>query len=215
MEAKELKGRANKGSKFWIQTLVNLDGGRSLTKSIQEESREIGAIKWLSPLKKKQYQEYQITEILSEEELDLHQWPEKGPKWDGVGIDDRRKIILIEAKGHPGETIARCAALSENSLTLIKESLQNTHDRLNPNHPYQQGVWMDEYYQLANRLTFLRLLEEAKIDARLILLNFVNDPTHKATSSIQWQKHYSDLFTKMTGTSKPPKNVVMVNYDVG
>lgn len=215
MENKKLKGRSDKGSRFWIQTLVNLDGGRALTKAIQEECREIGAIKWLSPLKKKAYQEYEIREILSEEEADFHQWPEKGPKWDGVGVDDQRKVILVEAKGHPEESRTRCLAKSEESLALIHESLKDTHDRLNGSHPFHKDIWMNEYYQLANRLTFLRLLEEAGFDAKLVLLNIVNDPTHRSTTGIEWQKHYSDLFTKMTGTSKLPKNVVMIYYDVG
>lgn len=43
-------GRGVKGSKFWIQTLVNLDTGLALTKKITTIEPSIKTIEWLSPL---------------------------------------------------------------------------------------------------------------------------------------------------------------------
>ena len=39
------KGRGEKGSKFWMQTLVNLHNGIELTKEIQMRDNTIGDIK--------------------------------------------------------------------------------------------------------------------------------------------------------------------------
>ncbi len=41
-------GPAQKGSKYWIQTLVNLNNGKKFTKEIQKADPTIGEITWLS-----------------------------------------------------------------------------------------------------------------------------------------------------------------------
>jgi hypothetical protein len=149
------KAREHKGSKFWIQTLVNLDHGRALSKAIQTEDRSIGEIKWLSPLRSDNYGELHTKQIPGLKKADLSFWPRKGPLWDGVGVDDKGCILLVEAKAHVSETKSKCRASSGMSKNLINQSLNQTHDALSfPPHNYDEDIWLNEYYQFGNRLAF-------------------------------------------------------------
>lgn len=215
MPSNTSKGRGSKGSKFWMQTLVNLDDGNALSKAIQTEDNSIGDIKWLSPLKDNDYTELKTKQIPGLEKADFSFWPDNGPWWDGVGIDANGCILLIEAKGHVAETKTKCAASSETSRTRIKQSMQEAHDVLTFSRNYDEEVWLNKYYQLGNRLTFLVKLREQGYNVKLVLLNIVDDPTHITTSFHEWERHYNDVFQIMLGRTKCPSNVVMVNFDVG
>lgn len=215
MPSNTSKGRGSKGSKFWMQTLVNLDNGNALSKAIQTEDNSIGDIKWLSPHKDNDYTELKTKQIPGLEKSDFSFWPDNSPWWDGVGIDDKGCILLIEAKGHVAETKTKCSASSETSRERIKQSMQEAHNILMSSHNYDEDAWLNKYYQLGNRLTFLVKLTEQGYNVKLVLLNVVDDPTHIATSHDEWEKHYKDVFQIMFGTAKCPSNVVMVNFDVG
>lgn len=215
MPSNTSKGRGSKGSKFWMQTLVNLDNGNALSKAIQTEDNSIGDIKWLSPLKNESYGEPKTKQITGLEDADFSFWPDNGPWWDGVGIDDKGCILLVEAKGHVAETKTKCSASSELSREKICKSMQEAHDSLTNSHNYDEDAWLNKYYQLGNRLTFLVKLREQRFNVKLVLLNIVDDPTHIATSLDEWQKHYNDVFQVMLGTVKYPDKLIMVNFDVG
>lgn len=215
MPSNTSKGRGSKGSKFWMQTLVNLDNGNALSKAIQTEDNSIGDIRWLSPLKNDSYGELKTKQISGLEKADFSFWPDIGPWWDGVGIDDKGCILLVEAKGHVAETKTKCAASSETSRTMIKQSMQEAHDSLTNSHNYDEDSWLNKYYQLGNRLTFLVKLREQGYNVKLVLLNIVDDPTHIATSLEAWKRHYDEVFQIMIGRAKCPNNVVMVSLDVG
>lgn len=216
MPSNTSKGRGKKGSKFWMQTLANLDNGCALSKAIQTEDNSIGDIKWLSPLKNDNYGELKTKQIPGLEKADFSFWPDNGPWWDGAGIDDKGCILLVEAKGHVAETKTKCSATSEISREKICKSMQEAHDALTASlHIYDENVWSDKYYQLGNRLTFLVKLREQGYNVKLLLLNIVDDPTHIATSLDAWKRHYDDVFQIMLGRTKCPSNVVMVNFDVG
>lgn len=113
------KGRGLKGSKFWIQTLVNLDSGNALSKAIQRECHELGDIKWLSPLYENDYQEVKTHQIGRIHPGQVKFWPDAGPWWDGVGIDQHGCVILVEAKGHPRETLTSCSAKIRRALSRL------------------------------------------------------------------------------------------------
>jgi hypothetical protein len=215
MPSNTSKGRGRKGSKFWMQTLVNLDNGSTLSKAIQSVDNSIDGIKWLSPLKNDSYGELKTKQIPGLEKADFSFWPDNGPWWDGVGIDDKGCILLVEAKGHVAETKTKCAASSKISREKICKSMQEVHDGLTNSHNYDEEAWLNKYYQLGNRLTFLVKLRDQGYNVKLVLLNIVDDPTHIATSLDAWKKHYNDVFGIMLGTAKYPNNVVMVNLDVG
>lgn len=78
MPSNTSKGRGSKGSKFWMQTLVNLENGNALSKAIQTEDNSIGDIKWLSPLKNDNYGELKTKQIPGLGKADFSFWPDNG-----------------------------------------------------------------------------------------------------------------------------------------
>ena len=219
MSSNTSKVRGSKGSKFWIQTLVNLDNGNALAKAIQSLDKSIGNIEWISPLKEDSYGEYKANKIPRVDKEHLSFWPDKGPWWDAIGIDGEGCILLVEAKANIGETRTSCNATSETSIDKIKQSMKEAHDSitlsLNIIHNYDENAWLNKYYQLGNRLTFLVKLREQGYNVKLILLNIIDDPTYKATSIDEWKKHYEEVFQIMLGTKTCPDNVNIVCFDVG
>lgn len=215
MASNTSKGRGRKGSKFWIQTIVSFADGRELSREIRSINNDVGKITWLSPLKPHDYAELKTKQIVGLETADFSFWPDKGPWWDAVGIDDKGCIFLVEAKAHVAETITKCKAKSDASKEKIKQSMREAHDSLNAYHPYDEDVWFNRYYQLGNRLTFLVKLREQGYNVKLVLLNIVADPTHIPTSLDEWEKHYNEVFGSMLGLGNPPENVLIVNVDVG
>jgi len=213
------KGRGEKGSKFWMQTLVNLDGGKTLEKAIRKEDASIGEIKWLSPCKVDNYAELKTEGIPGITKSVLSFWPDNGPWWDAVGVDKHGCILLFEAKAHASETKSHCAATDPNSILKIKNSMRAAHQTLTDgtlNSPsYNEHVWFNEYYQLGNRLTFLANLRDQHVDVKLILLNIVEDPTHISTPENEWKKHYEEVFNKMFGQNSAPAEVICMYFDVG
>ncbi len=82
-------------------------------------------------------------------------------------------------------------------------------------HVNDEKAWLEKYYQIGNRLTFLMMLREQRYNVKLVLLNMVKDSTHISTSLEDWEKHYKEVFQLLLGSSKCPENVVIVNFDVG
>ncbi|QSX09204.1 hypothetical protein J0B03_03830 [Alkalibacter rhizosphaerae] len=72
--------------------------------------------------------------------------------------------------------------------------------------------WMQT---LVNRLSFLVELRKQGIDAKLILLNLVDDPTHIKTGLDDWLRHYEEIYQTMLGTTRCPDHVLLINMDVG
>jgi len=213
------KGRGEKGSKFWMQTLVNLDGGKTLEKAVQKEDSSIGEIRWLSPLKADNYAELKTEGITGINKSILLFWPDNGPWWDGVGIDDKGCILLFEAKAHITETKSHCTATDPNSVLKIKNSMRDAHQSLTAGMPnsayYDEHVWFKEYYQLGNRLTFLAKLREQHVNVKLVLLNIVEDPTHISTPEKEWKDHYKEVFKKMLGQDSAPTDATCLYFNVG
>lgn len=75
---------------------MNLDEGNALSKAIRKNDSSIGNIRWLSPLKKDEYSELRIDKIDILKTADLSFWPDNGPWWDGIGIDDPTHIKTTE-----------------------------------------------------------------------------------------------------------------------
>jgi hypothetical protein len=223
------KGRGEKGSKFWMQTLIEINNGKVLTKEIQKKDSSIGDITWISPLKEEEYIEYKLnnSKIINKfgiNNKDMDFWPEGQPQWDAIGIaendnDGKRTIILIEAKSHLGEMNTLCTAKSDDSKILIEKTLKETYENLtqNKDKEFNKKIWMGTYYQLANRLAFLYKLRENRYNVKLVLLNIVNDPTHekdKQVSEEKWKKHYEEVFSEMLSNSKEPDDVIILNSEI-
>lgn len=213
------KGRGAKGSKFWIQTLVNLDNGEVLTKEINKKDGTIKSIEWLSPIVSNNYEELKTDKIIINghsfiNKSQLSFWPNNGPWWDAVGlakVNNEDTIILVEAKAHTSETKSKCSAKSETSIEKIKISMRDTHSELSKDE-YDEDMWVNHYYQLANRLTFLVQLRKRGIKVKLVLLNIVDDPTYIKTSEEEWDKHYEEVFNKMVGKSCDIKDLIILNF---
>lgn len=209
------KGRGKKGSKFWVQTIINSDMKIELERQIG-----IGKINWVSPLAKDNYVEYKlnqdyIVELIGIPKSSYNFWPANQPQWDAIGMTENT-IVLAEGKAHIGELKSSLSARKEESKMLICETMKKVFNECYIRGDFEK--WKRNYYQLGNRLTFLNIMNElVKIDGRqvkLVLLNIVNDPTHIPTSEVEWENSYSDIFIDMTGSAAPPKDVIMVNFHV-
>lgn len=208
-------GRGEKGSKFWIQTLVTI-GQEYLLNEIKHQLPHITTIKWESPKVSERYKELKTKDINQIEGASLAFWPDNGPWWDAIGIANDGTILLVEAKAHTKETKTKCKATAQKSKNLIKKSLMATHQALaTKGHKYVESIWYSDFYQLANRLSFLNHLSNQEFKVKLILLNIVDDPTYIKTSQVEWKEHYDDVFQKMLGTSVLPSNVILLNLNVG
>ena len=104
-------------------------------------------------------------------------WPQgRGiHNWDAVGWwgnPANREVVLMEAKAHPGELGSPWGATADDSRERIKRSLTKTAASL--------GItsidrWMNDYYQLANRLAVVHFLRKHGYHPHLLLVYFVGD----------------------------------------
>ncbi len=216
-------GRGVKGSKFWMQIVVE-------HQNLQDElNAQIGEpLIWISPLagKSDTFLEYQlndtyITKLLGISKAEATElfdfWAKRQPQWDGLAFSQSKETLyLIEAKAHLSELNSKCAASNQTSRALILASLSDTQKKYFPKGSFTS--WTDEYYQLANRLTFLKKLNEAPFGnikkVKLVLLNFTNDNSYIPTAESEWTEHYAEVFTKMTGSSTTPEDTLLIYFDV-
>lgn len=185
-------------------------------------------LRWISPLagEDETFQEYELRHKVMKKELGISDeeadtifsfWPKRQPQWDGIAISKDGKVLyLVEAKAHLTEMNSKLSASNKESIAKIKNALENVHNTY-----YKEGnlnAWIEHYYQLANRLTFLKYLNKTKFkkieQVKLVLLNFVDDITYQKTTEEQWKEHYEMVFKEMTGSSDVPEDVLLVNYKV-
>lgn len=209
------KGRRNKGSKFWVQTIIN-----SCMRTELERQIGLGKIKWISPLTEDDCAGYKlnqskIAELIGIPKESYDFWPSNQPQWDAIGITENT-IVLVEAKAHLKELNSRESAKDRESKMLIKETMKDVFDEYYSGGNFRK--WRRRHYELGNRLTFLKKLRELEgedgREVKLVLLNIVNDPTHIATTEEQWEKAYADILMKMTNEKPPLEDVIIVNYHV-
>ena len=217
------KGRGIKGSKYWIQTVVEDQILQNKLNSMIGEP-----LIWISPLAgpENTYDEYELKDpyvceqmgVSSEDAKFLFSfWPKRQPQWDGLALDSTgHTLYLVEAKAHLAELDSKCSASNPVSKELILNSMQTIHDQYFPNGDFNS--WVNNYYQLGNRLTFLRMLNEKRFghinSVKLVLLNFVNDKKYKPTAEREWLEHYENVWLEMIGESSAPQDVIVINYDV-
>ena len=218
------KGKGEKGSKFWIQILVNTGDGKVLSNEIKKLDSSIEDISWISPLEKDEYEEYKlnsskIIDKLGINKKDMDFWPQNQPQWDAIGIvencdKENNTIILVEAKAHVQEMNSACTAKDEKSIEIIEKAVRETWENLSAGNNFDREVWMEKYYQLGNRLAFLYKLKEKGYNVKLVLLNVVNDPTYKKNTEDEWMQHYKEVFGKMLGNTNTPEDVIIINVEV-
>ena len=216
---------AAKGSQFHIQSYVN-DYSDSLNQAIFSHSPSLLAytegqqdITWKSPLAVEDYKEYQddFFKLYYDDNVAIKQaiqdmrlyWPKKGPVWDGAGVvkgTAENGLLLVEAKSHLQETKSKIMASSEQSKDRIKKTITETKTQFCSAAPITP--WQEQYYQLANRLAYLYILnQKLQIPTWLILVNFVDDETlgqTKKTSRKQWLAHYQQVFQTLGISHQAP-----------
>lgn len=104
-------------------------------------------------------------------------WPQRGnvPNWDAVGIVTmmgKKEWLLVEAKANCEELRSSCKAQDEGGRPLIKRTLAATKERLGVS---PDKDWLDGYYQYANRIAVLKLLNECGVSACLLNIYFTGD----------------------------------------
>ena len=181
-------GPANKGSRFHLQKMVNLnqDYLNHLMLSNSPSLKEYSATQpiWVSPLSADNYREYSDNDFLNIiDQIGLRKklrefWPTGGPYWDALARVERkngeRGVILAEAKANIPELGGpnyACGAENissrnkiENSLVIVKQALGVKPDT----------DWMGDYYQYANRLAHLYFLYViCKVPTWLVYICFI------------------------------------------
>ena len=205
-----VSSKIKKGSQLLIEKYVN-NQQDFLNKSILMTSPSLlyfihkdKVINWESPLEK--YREYRNDFLGLYEEWDNakslieNYWPKSGPSWDGVatvlGKDGKKGLLLVEAKAHVQEMRSRLKAKDETSIDLIIGTIKEAKAFIGSQAPID--TWLNHYYQLANRLAYLYILNEKMyIPTWLVLINFIEDQSYKPTSIEEWVDHYHEVFTEM------------------
>lgn len=209
-----------------------------------ELSNSEGELEWVSPRLNENYHEYRLNEInhgyelneikrknIRREILELDDtnfktyfkfWPSKGhPVWDAIALSaDKTELFLFEAKAHIKEMETKCGSKSTENRNIIEKAMFEackyfSVDSVDVNRAVKD-IWMEKYYQLGNRLTFLYYMNNygknrdivlPKIKKiTLVLLNIVNDKYGK-TGITDWENYYSMVFQEMTGYNIPPQDV--------
>ena len=124
------KGLAEKGSKYWMQMIINSELKLRLNDFLKDD------INWLCPLKDKDnYSEYELRQekIVKETKITKDKykefWPPRQPQWDAIGISDNRKTLyLVEAKAHLKELKSNISA-GEESKCLITKTMKEIFDK--------------------------------------------------------------------------------------
>jgi len=229
------------GSEYWIRKLVN-----SKIKKVKTSLNECigrGNIDWLSPLEDDitgTYKEYRLNrgtiakDLGFEKRLIKNWWPSGSPQpqWDAIGKTENGTIILVEAKAHIGETRTSCRA-SDKSKMKILDSFKLLHKELEAKTDFDEvkDIWLNEYYQTANRLLFLQNLNKyldsdyvnnyfnplKKSKVLLVFLNFVGTE-YKKTSEKEWNEHTDEMIRALLGYGLIDLNrrngIKFINYDV-
>lgn len=212
---------AAKGSKFWMQKIVN---EKFFTIQVEEILAEKNLV-WISPLESESYKEYQLKEQkifsnvlgLTKDEFrkKFSFWASNQPHWDAIATSADGKILyLFEAKAHLKELESKIRAGDKSSIEKITRSMFEVFKEISALDESKFFLWKEKYYQLGNRLTFLQKMNQThfpKIQkTALVLLNIVNDETYIATSKEDWARHYEKVFEEMTGKNFPPPSTKII-----
>jgi hypothetical protein len=176
---------ANRGSKLCMQISVNntkddIKNNRIVRKSrkyLLDDKIGLGVIQWLSPLTSENFKEYQLNQIAEKiphiklNQIDWSFWPTRQPQWDAIGIAPDDTLVIVEAKAHISEFLSGgCNSEDPNNRYLIESKIKSVLGT--------DEVWMNQYYQTANRMVFLNELINLGFKVMLIYLCFVNDVSY-------------------------------------
>ncbi len=184
----------NRGSLKWLQIAAN-ERPDILDREVNARSTIKGKIKWRSPLQTDDYAEYSDSAFLDHigcGELSSNLanfWPTRGPQWDALARTDKGEVLIVEAKAHIPELFSPPSSAAPESRARIDKALGLTASFLNANPIVPWGAY---FYQLANRLAHLMFLRERKVNASLVLLNFLGDTAMGGPQTVaEWESAYA------------------------
>jgi hypothetical protein len=215
------QSEAKKGSQKWIQRLVN-DKPEILNTQIRSTFKlsDKERINWLSPLKKDDYAEYRDKAFLVLLGIKLERnsltefWPSRGPQWDALAKSSSGKLFLVEAKSHIPELFSSLQASDPTAIKKIRKSLEETKTYLGAS---ANVDWSEHFYQYANRLAHLYLLQKNDLPAYLIHVYFIKDAEMNGPeSSLEWQGATKLLNSYLgIGRHKLQNFVADLYFDIG
>jgi hypothetical protein len=167
---------AARGSLRWIRVLVN-DHPETFEQALAEHTL-LGPITWTSPLRSEGYAEYWDTAFLEAvgqgplaDRLEAF-WPKGGPHWDALGVGPKGEVLIVEAKAHIAEFLTPGTEASPKSRAQIEAAFREVQGALRAK---PRAPWTEAFYQYANRIAHLHFLRANRVDARLVLIGFLND----------------------------------------
>lgn len=188
-----------RGSKGQVRTYVNRRSAhlsRAVLRALPELARRDAVLVWTVPRAERELREPRDREFLKAiGRADLAPelarfWPAGGPSWDVLGVAvlpyGPPGVLLGEGKSYPDEMKHPCTA-GRASRSRIEQALAHARRELGVAED-RAGIWIDTYYQYANRLAHLVWLRSQGIEAWLVNLLFVGDSTHgHPTTREQWE----------------------------
>lgn len=194
---------------------------RELLASLALDSVGANSIEWLdspfNPADRTRDGEWKSIDFLADHggEAWKRYWPDKKPghanrdgvpSWDAVGLlhsNAKKEWLLVEAKAHEGEFASlsgKCGA-GERSRRWIRDTLRDTFLDCSGDAeewPKVEAFWLGRGYQLANRLTTLRFLNQHGQPARLLYIYFVGD-TYKICprDAKRWRAVIANAYRQM------------------
>jgi hypothetical protein len=123
--------------------------------------------------KKREFFE-KIPEIFTPEVMLKFKEDEFGSKlnqnWDGIFWVDKT-VYIVEAKAHLKEINSDCQSDKPKSRSDIEQDFNVTRVWFGIS---SDNDWKEKFYQMANRIAFLKLLHSNEIDAKLVNIYFLN-----------------------------------------
>lgn len=105
--------------------------------------------------------------------------------WDGIFWVDKT-VYLVEAKAHVKEIESNCQSDDQNSISKIDSCFNKTKEYFKI---ISNNDWKKTYYQMANRIAFLKLLQSNDIEAKLVNIYFI-DGYEKRVKDPDSDKYY-------------------------
>jgi hypothetical protein len=193
-------GRAYRGSQLQVQLYTNLHEVE-LQSALRKRLSGLDAeLHWRAPVPRDRYREPsdgRFLRLVGLQDLQSKMaefWPRGGPVWDGVGVlgeTARDGLVLLEGKSYPAEAESSWRAKDPESRRKIRAAIEATRIALSDTG--DADPWLNRYYQVANRLAWLRWLQAHEIPTSLVFLHFVDDVRHIPTSEKKWNEHVESL----------------------
>lgn len=130
-------------------------------------------------------------------------WPQRGElmNWDAVGLVGDT-YILCEAKAHLEEVERKYDPGNSSSIEQRERAFSFAKEKFGAS---PDADWMHNFYQMANRLYIIALLEECGVPAILLNIYFCGDK-HKDWVCPQTPEEWEPLLREELETLKLDKN---------